>query len=200
MSNLIMLNNKIFKQFKDSIYYVSTDGEVYSTYCNRIIKGLTRTIQGKTYLYVDIKNKETNKRQHVNIHRMVYIAWVGEPKKGDVIRHLNDNSLDNRLCNLSCGTQKENIKDCFNNNNRVGNYKYITIQNKSTKEYKTFCPCTDIYTYFNLAKRESLERILKNNWFLKQYSIISIVNIKNLTELNYYKNVTTMGDECNPVE
>ena len=200
MCNLILINNKFFKQFRNSIYYVSKDGEVYSTYCNKIIKGLKRGIKGKTYLYVDIKNDNTKKRQHMNIHKMVYIAWVGEPKENEVIRHINDNSLDNRLCNLSCGSQKENIRDCFNNGNRVGNYKYITIQNKKTKEYKTFCPCVEIYTYFNLTKRESLDRILRKKWFLKQFLVISIGNINNVSELNYYKNVTTMGDECSPVE
>ena len=50
MCNLILINNKFFKQFRNSIYYVSKDGEVYSTYCNKIIKGLKREIKGKTSL------------------------------------------------------------------------------------------------------------------------------------------------------
>jgi hypothetical protein len=48
-------------------------------------------------------------------HQLVLTAFVGPCPDGLVGRHENDTPLDNRLSNLSWGTQKENIHDAIRN-------------------------------------------------------------------------------------
>ena len=45
------------------------------------------------------------------VHRLVLSAFAGEPKPGQIARHLNDNPADNRVENLAWGTPKENSQD-----------------------------------------------------------------------------------------
>lgn len=45
------------------------------------------------------------------IHRLVLTVFVGASRNGEEGRHLNGDSLDNRLTNLAWGTHKENEAD-----------------------------------------------------------------------------------------
>lgn len=193
----IIINSTIFKRYRNSIYYVSQFGDVYSTYSKKILKPLERLSKGKLYYYIDVRNPETNKVQHTNIHKMVWIAWNGEIPNGYQINHINDNSIDNRLSNLYVGTQKENISDCELNNHRVGNCFYLTVYDNQIDRVLTFCPAKDFIDYSGHPNKSgSLNKFFNKNWFKKRFDILEFKNINNLSE---YQNVTTMGDECNPV-
>ena len=187
----IIFNNKIFKQYLDTNYYASKDGDIYSGISKRIINPLKRTTRNKTYYYIDIKQK------HTNVHRIVYIAWNGELQDGEIIRHINDDTTDNRLCNLQSGTQKDNITDCINNGHRVGGTYYLTLFDKKVNDTITFCPASDFIEYSgHPCGNKSVKRMFTRNWFKKRYEIVQYARIKNLDEL---KSVTTMSDECNSV-
>lgn len=43
------------------------------------------------------------------------MAYIPNPNNYPIVRHLNDNPLDNRLANLAWGTQKDNVKDSIKN-------------------------------------------------------------------------------------
>lgn len=45
------------------------------------------------------------------VHVAVLLAFKGSPEVGQVCRHLNGNPQDNRIENLTWGTQKENVED-----------------------------------------------------------------------------------------
>jgi len=193
----LIINQKIYKKYKDTIYYISKDGDVYSAYSKKNIKQLIRKTGNKQYKYIDIQNKKTGKQQHVPIHRMVYETWVRELKRKEQVNHKNDDSLDNRVENLYVGTQKGNIKDCFNNNHRVGNVFYLTLLDKEKNKLITFCPAGDFIEYSgHTNKSGSLNKFFNKNWFKKRYEIIEFKRINNLKE---YQNVTTIGDECSLV-
>ncbi len=49
-------------------------------------------------------------REHL-VHRLVLLAFRGEPPVGNECRHLNGNRTDNRLVNLAWGTHSENSID-----------------------------------------------------------------------------------------
>lgn len=58
-------------------------------------------------------------KRKLGIHEMVLRAFSGEPKLGQITRHLNGNPSDNRPENLAWGTHFENMAD----RKRHGRYK-----------------------------------------------------------------------------
>lgn len=185
--NSIIINQKIFKPY-DEMYFVSEDGEVYSNYSKKILKP---NLDLNGYPRVDIHGK------HMKIHKLVYLVWVGKLENGQQINHKDDDKLNVHYSNLYSGTQKENIKDCQNNNHRVGNIYYLTIYDKKINKTITFCPAKNFIKYCGHPNKSgSLKKFFNRNWFKKRYDIIEYKRINNLDEL---RSVTTMGDECSPV-
>ena len=193
--NSLIINNKEFKKYNDT-YYISSDGEVYSTYSKKIIKPLLRGQKHKQYYYVDIYID--GKQKHMPIHKLVYQLWVGPINKDEQINHIDDNCLNNDYRNLYCGTQKQNISDCITNNHRIGNVFYLTVFDKEINKVITFCPAKNFIEYSgHTNKSGSLNKFFNKNWFKKRYDIIEFKKINNVSEL---ESVTTKDDECNPVE
>lgn len=64
---------------------------------------------GRGYLTVQLRHGFNKKYSYV--HRLVLMAWYGEPAPGQDTRHLNGNRKDNRLSNLSWGTRAEQEQD-----------------------------------------------------------------------------------------
>jgi hypothetical protein len=50
-------------------------------------------------------------RNPVKVHELVAEAFLGPRPEGMLIRHLDDNPLNNRASNLAWGTQADNIAD-----------------------------------------------------------------------------------------
>ena len=184
----IIIENQIFKQY-DENYYVSEYGDVYSTYSKKILK---HSIDKDGYHRVDLHQK------HKKIHQLVYITWIGEIPKGKQINHIDDNKNNNHYSNLYAGTQKENIHDKLKNNKEIGNMFYLTLFDKEKNKTITFCPSKNFIKYSgHPCKNGSISRMFKKNWFKKRYEII---DFKKVDTLSILESVTTMGDECNPVE
>lgn len=58
---------------------------------------------------------DSPRRADVLVHRLVLLAFVGEPKPGQEALHWNDVPGDNRLANLRWGTRSENALDAIRN-------------------------------------------------------------------------------------
>lgn len=178
---LVIINHKLFKMY-DLNYYVSQDGDVYSTFSNKLLKW---NYDKDGYPRVDIHGK------HMKIHKLVYLTWVCRNIKNKQINHLDDNKNNPSLNNLYLGTQKENMVDRTINGHCVGNTKYMTIFDKEIGQVITFSPISDFIEYSgHPAKNGSVKRMFNKNWFKKRYIII---------EYNNTGSVTTTGDECSPV-
>lgn len=179
--NEIIINEKLLKKYDDN-YYVGEYGDVYSLYSRKFLK---HNIDKDGYHRVDIHSK------HVKIHKLVYLTWIGKIENGKQINHKDDNKNNNHYSNLYTGTQQQNIQDCIKNNHRQGNIWYLTIYDKQTKRCVTFCPASDFIVYSgHSCMNKSVKRMFNKNWFKKRYEIIDYKK----------KSVTTMGDECSPVE
>jgi hypothetical protein len=191
----ISIQGITFKQFRDTKYYCDENGNIYSEYSRKILKPLLRGQKEKQYYYIDINFGKGQK--HYPIHRIVYEVWIGEIQDGKQVLHKDDNQLNNNINNLYLGNQKENIKDCENNNHKVGNTWTLTIYDKAIKQTLTFCPASDFIEYSGHSCRNgNVKRMFTRNWFKDRYEIIDYYLCKNL---DIKKGVTTMGDECNPV-
>ena len=194
--NTISIKNKIFKRFKDTKYYCDEDGNVYSDYSHRLLNPMLRGRNGKKYLYIDINFGEGQK--HYYIHKIVYETWIGEIPNNMYVLHKDDNQFNNNINNLYLGSQEQNIKDCNNNNHRVGNTWVLTVYDKQKDKTLTFCPASNFIEYCgHPSANQSVKRFFTRVWFKKRYEVIDYYRCKSL---DIKEGVTTMGDECNPVE
>lgn len=71
--------------------------------------GMVRTGHVTVVLGRNQKGKPTS----TPVHQLVLKAFVGEPKEGEEVRHLNGIANDNRLENLQYGNRAQNILDVF---------------------------------------------------------------------------------------
>ena len=72
----------------------------------RIIKGTVNS-----HGYVMVPNR-SGRGKGQSLARLVAKHFV-PPYKGQVVRHMDDNPLNNDASNLQWGTQKDNIRDCI---------------------------------------------------------------------------------------
>lgn len=86
----------------EGLYRVSDMGNVYSVRRGKLLKTPTNSQNRRTVtLY-------KNGKKHFSVYRLVAAAFL----EGDgIVRHLNGDSLDDRLENLSYGTHKQNTHD-----------------------------------------------------------------------------------------
>jgi len=88
-------------------YYITKNGDVYSTKRKKLKKLKTHTRNG--YLRVGFM-KDGISTTH-SVHRLVLETFVGECPTSMICRHLNGTRDNNQLDNLSWGTYKENMDD-----------------------------------------------------------------------------------------
>ena len=105
---------------------------------------------------------------------------------------------NNFLQNLYVENQEENIKDCLTNEHKVGNIFILKIFDKKINKEVTFCPANKFIDYSgHTNKSGSLQKFFDKQWFKNRYKILEYRKINSLEE---YQSVTTMDDECSPVE
>jgi formylmethanofuran dehydrogenase subunit E len=108
----------------EGLYEVSDLGRVYGFRSKKILKG---TPNRDGYPRVELRNENSQVQRHLFVHRLVLLAFVGEPPEGMEACHNNGDPSDNRLENLRWDTHSENMIDSVN----------IRTHNMSRK---THCP------------------------------------------------------------
>ena len=186
-SIFIFINNeeKEFRQFKENpSYYVSADGDVYSTFSKKLLK---HYIDLDGYHRVDIYIN--HKQKHIKIHKLVYLVWIGPIPKGFQINHYDDNKDHNHYTNLYLGTQKQNIYDCRRNLHRVGNVQSIEIKDKLLDKIITFPSISEFIKYSgHPVANGSLSKCLKSKWFHERFELISKKGVETIENYNQMKN------------
>lgn len=105
------------KQFRDTDYYITTDGNVYRN--NKRLKPLT---QGRKYPYVSLYLNKVEFK--FSIHRLVGEVYLPNPDNKKQINHINGNKTDNRLENLEWVNQSENQLHAYKHGLQGRKYKY----------------------------------------------------------------------------
>ena len=86
----------------------------------RPIKGkVIKPAKRNNYGHIGVSLVVEGKQKTMDVHTLIMITFVGPRPEGMVIRHLNDNPLDNRLDNLTYGTPQQNIVDAYNNGSKI---------------------------------------------------------------------------------
>ena len=185
--DILFINDKTFKKFRDTKYYCDENGNIYSDYSHKMLKHLYRKNGNKKYAYIDINFKDGKGQVHMPIHRIVYETWIGNISDEMFVLHKDDDSLNNNINNLYLGNQKQNISDCIKNEHRVGNVWVFTVYDSEKDETLTFCPASDFIKYCGHSSANgSIKRFFDKQWFNKRYKIISYYRCKNLSELRRF--------------
>ncbi len=93
------------KQFRDTPYYVTENGEVYSNFNGQLKK--RKPVIDK-YGYYKLTMYHNRKKFDMKVHRLVAICFIPNPNDLPMVEHLDDNKLNNHVSNLEWVTDREN--------------------------------------------------------------------------------------------
>ena len=126
--NFIHKKKRIWKPIKYGInnFFISNDGLVKNIKTNKLRKTNT-DVDGYEKVLIGYKKK----RKNFQIHRLLGIAFIENPKNKPVIDHIDRNKKNNNLNNLRWATISENA---INRNNTTGNPMYGKKHNDETKQ------------------------------------------------------------------
>lgn len=182
----IFINNeeKEFKQYKDNpTYYVSADGDVYSTFSKKLLK---HYIDLDGYHRIDVYLN--HKQKHVKIHKLVYLTWVGEIPEGMQINHKDDDKNNNNYKNLYLGSQMENIRDCFKNSHRVGHILSYQIYDSRCDLVIPFPSSSEVRKFYKCNGNEvEIRTILKRSRHSKYLTVISKESVTTIEQYDQLK-------------
>ena len=109
------MNNEEWKTITDfPKYEVSDYGNVRVKETKYIMKPFTNEAG---YLRMSISNN-TFKRKKFYIQRLVAIEFLPNPENKQTVNHINNNRIDNRLCNLEWSTMSEQNIHKYKTNNK----------------------------------------------------------------------------------
>ena len=88
-------------------YYVTRDGRIFSTACNKGMQELHPCISNHGYYRITIKQK------NYSVHRIVADSFLEKTSDDLVVNHKDGNKLNNNVDNLEWCTQKENVEHAW---------------------------------------------------------------------------------------
>lgn len=93
------------KKYKDTKYWVTEDGRVWSERSNRFLK-LCDTADG--YKVVGVGNRKSER-----VHRLVAMVYIPNPENKPEVNHIDGDKTNNHMSNLEWVTGKENVRHAF---------------------------------------------------------------------------------------
>lgn len=125
---------------------------------------ILRPSRSDKYGHMSVHIGYDKKKFNVLVHRLVLLAFIGEPADGQECRHLNGDATNNHLSNLAWGTHYENSQDRKRHGKypNKSNHPMAKLTEKDVFEIRT-CGLSllEITKKFNVGRSQAW-RILKN--------------------------------------
>ena len=102
-------------------YKASNDGRIFSCLSNIFLSKSVHKNTGYELVNLTLKNKS---QKVYYVHRLVALAFLGEPKKKKQVNHKNGVKTDNRINNLEYVTHAQNQKHSWRVLNRKPSINY----------------------------------------------------------------------------
>lgn len=177
----ITVNNKPFRKYQDSSYYISSDGEIYSEISDRIIKTQYRP---DGIPIVDIWNKEDRKQHHVPVFKLVYECWTEDtiPIEADYSR-IDYRDGDNKNVDYRNLTMIP-----YNPDNNLACAKYFIIRDKEIDKTITFCGVQAFANYCGHSNTtNSIGKFTPKKWFKDRYELLESGSVETIEQYNQIK-------------
>jgi hypothetical protein len=100
------------KQFKDTEYYVTEDGKVYS---NKFNKWREMRPAFDKYGYLHVSLSINKKRKNYFVHRLVGEVYLSNPNNLPIVEHKDDIKTNNHVSNLMWSSHTNNTKHAYEN-------------------------------------------------------------------------------------
>jgi hypothetical protein len=103
----------------EGVYHVSNHGQVKRVLQSRGTRpGLLKPTVHPRNGYRTVMLWNQNRSQRFTVHRLVALAFLGQPDEGLEVCHRDDNPSNNHVSNLRWDTHSENHLDITRNGNR----------------------------------------------------------------------------------
>lgn len=103
-------------------YWVSNKARVWSSATNRFL----RLFPADNWGHWGVMLCRDGKSYHKYIHKLMAEAFIPNPRRYPVVRHLDDIPDNNELENLAWGTWKDNTQDAIRN----GHFRFSTLEDR----------------------------------------------------------------------
>ena len=137
----------MIKETKFKGYYVSDQGEVFSTWrgCPSGRVKVNRYLMSQATDDIGRKSVRLNNK-NVRIHRLVYETFIGDIPNGKLVDHIDRNPSNNNLTNLRIASKFENQRNMnIRRDNKTG-YKGVYF-NKQRGHYQAYIQLKDTHKY-----------------------------------------------------
>lgn len=168
-------------------YMISNYGRVWSEKSQCFMKPKPMDKHGHMGVCLTHKGKPC----YFYIHRLMAMAFIPNPDKHPIVRHLDDIPNNNELENLAWGTQKDNWKDCVNN----GHYTPFTDEARrhSIEKSRTPVMATNVKTgeqHLFDSQRDAADTL-----GLQQANIWKVLNGQRAHTEGWYFEYIKRGDD-----
>lgn len=152
-------------------YSVSMSGMV-SSHNGRTFKILKPYQTRYGHLIVDLRRDGI--KYHKYVHRLVAEAFIPNPYRLPLVRHLNGDPTDNDIDNLAWGTQTDNMRDAIDN----GSFKFFSAadRERAMRKRRTPVKAINLDTGAEIVFESQQEAARKLN--VNQSDISNVLNKK----------------------
>jgi len=163
------------KQFRDTDYYVTENGDVYRKWSTGYKKLKPQINKGG---YVQLTIYPNKKRTAFTVHRLVAECYISNPYNLPEVNHDDCNKTNNHVSNLYWCTHPENIKHAVKMNVIKSKKGIDNPNSKLTKEQVKWIR----ENYIPRHKEVSI-RALSRKFQVSEFAIQAVINHKT------YKNI-----------
>lgn len=123
-----------WKEIRDyeGLYEINSNGKIRSVPRNGTKGGILKYCVNKDGYYT-VSLCKNKKRKTYSVHRLVALHFLPNNDDTMQVNHINENKLDNRVCNLEWVTTKENI------NHGTRTKRQVETRNKKLYTQKVVC-------------------------------------------------------------
>ncbi len=137
-------------------YYITPDGQVWSTHRRKVPRVLSQFNVNKKSGYKRVGGKFGNKNNYL-VHRLVAETFIPNPHSFTEVNHINGDKTDNSVSNLEWISREDNAKHAWNVGLMTRNglqSKYIwSVMICATGETFDTLHLRDLESIFNLPKK-----------------------------------------------